>query len=64
MKITKREKDILQILFKDRNLSNKEIAWELGIKPETIKMHLGNLNKKLNTKTRFEILEALDGKEF
>jgi len=37
-----------------QGLTNKEIAYQLDIKPRTIKFHLDNIYSKLNVSTRTE----------
>ena len=53
--LTRREIDILPLLAE--GLSNKEIAARLHIAPVTVKTHLQNIYKKLNTKNRIEALK-------
>jgi LuxR family transcriptional regulator, maltose regulon positive regulatory protein len=53
--LTRREIDILPLLAE--GLSNKEIAARLHIAPVTVKTHLQNIFKKLNTKNRIEALK-------
>ena len=50
--LTAREKDILQLLAECK--SNKAIANELGITDGTVKVHVKNLLRKLNLKSRIE----------
>ena len=42
-------------------LSNREIAEQLGIAEPTVKVHLGNIFKKLDVKSRFELAVKLQG---
>ena len=49
-KLTAREKEVLTLL--SQGLSNKEIARELDVQTPTIKLHVGNLCKKLNVNNR------------
>jgi len=53
--LTRREIDILPFLAE--GLSNKEISARLHIAPVTVKTHLQNIYKKLNTKNRIEALK-------
>ena len=53
--LTRREIEILPLLAE--GLSNKEIAARLYIAPVTVKTHLQNIYKKLNTKNRIEALK-------
>ena len=53
--LTRREIEILPLLAE--GLSNKEIAARLRIAPVTVKTHLQNIYKKLNTKNRIEALK-------
>ena len=48
--LTNREIDIVQLL--DRRMSNKEIAAELYISPDTVKRHTINIYKKLGASNR------------
>ena len=50
--LTAREKEIL--IFISKGLSNKEIARELTIVETTVKVHVKNLLKKLNLRSRVE----------
>jgi len=53
--LTQREIDILPLLAD--GLSNQEIAARLHIAPVTVKTHLQNIYKKLNTRNRIETLK-------
>ena len=53
--LTERETDVLGLL--ERRYSNKEIAAELLIAPETVKKHSINLYRKLNVSGRREAVE-------
>lgn len=53
--LTQREIDILPFLAE--GLSNKEIAARLYIAPVTVKTHLQNIYRKLNSKNRIEALK-------
>jgi DNA-binding CsgD family transcriptional regulator len=57
-KLTKRETDMLRCLLK--GMSNDEIAAELFLSEETVKIHVRNLLKKINIKTRLNISEWLE----
>jgi len=48
--LTRREKDVARAVV--RGLSNREIAAELGISPETVKRHLGSIYSKLSLSGR------------
>lgn len=52
--LTFRELDIVQLVR--QRLSNKEIAFLLGVEESTVKFHLGNIFCKLNIGTRDELL--------
>ena len=56
--LTKRETDVLGLL--ERRYSNKEIAAELLIAPETVKKHSINLYRKLNVSGRREAVEKAE----
>lgn len=53
-KITKREADIVRLLFK--GLKNKEIAESLFISERTVKNHLQNIGEKVGASNRTEII--------
>ncbi|HKR98807.1 MAG TPA: response regulator transcription factor, partial [Candidatus Dormibacteraeota bacterium] len=44
------ERDVLQLLA--RGLSNKQIAWRLGINEKTVKAHLGSVFDRLDVDDR------------
>jgi len=48
--LTKREKQVILLLA--QGLSNKEIANDLGIQAATVKLHVGNICKKLHVSNR------------
>jgi len=52
--VTSREVQILKLL--DENLTNKEIGGKLYISETTVKKHITNLNRKLDTRSRMETL--------
>jgi DNA-binding NarL/FixJ family response regulator len=52
--ITWREREILNQLF--QGISNKMIAYKLGITEATVKMHMSNLSRKLEAKNRTQLL--------
>jgi len=52
VELTDRETDVIRLL--SQGLTNKEIAYQLDIKPRTIKFHLDNIYSKLNVSTRTE----------
>ena len=49
-RLTKREKQVMQHL--SQGLANKEIAQKLDLQPTTIKIHVGNICKKLGVDNR------------
>ena len=57
--LTSRECEVLEALA--RGLSNKEIARELGISPNTVKTHIANLVGKLGVSGRGKAVEAARG---
>lgn len=52
--ITWREREILNQLF--QGISNKLIAYNLGITEATVKMHMSNLSRKLDAQNRTQLL--------
>ncbi|CNE55300.1 response regulator [Yersinia enterocolitica] len=48
--LTERELDVLQKVA--RGMSNKQVAFELHISEETVKVHIRNLLRKLNVRSR------------
>jgi len=57
--LTRRELEILGLLAQGK--SNKEIARDLGLSPNTIKTHLANLYEKLGVRNRTQaVMSAAD----
>lgn len=56
VKLTKREKEILQLLIKEN--SNNEIAEQLFLSVRTVEFHRQNLQQKLEIKTSLGLLKA------
>jgi DNA-binding NarL/FixJ family response regulator len=52
--LTEREKEVLQCLVE--GLSNKEIAEKLFISDKTVKIHVSKIFKKLNVKSRSQVV--------
>ncbi|WP_026572605.1 response regulator [Bacillus sp. UNC438CL73TsuS30] len=52
--LTEREKDVLMCLVEGMN--NKEIAQKLFISDKTVKIHVSNIFKKLNVKSRSQVV--------
>jgi len=48
--LTQRERDVLTLV--GRGLSNKQIAWRLGISEKTVKAHLGSVFDRLGVQDR------------
>ena len=48
--LTKREKEVFQLLVKNR--TTKDIALELGISEKTVRNHISNVMQKLGVKGR------------
>jgi RNA polymerase sigma factor (sigma-70 family) len=53
--ITERERQVLQLLADGR--SNKEIAAQLGVSPNTVKTHVARLFEKLQVGRRTEAIQ-------
>lgn len=53
--LSQREQDILEHL--SRGLANKKIANDLSISPFTVKRHIENIYKKLQARSRVELVE-------
>ncbi|UXP31835.1 response regulator transcription factor [Reichenbachiella agarivorans] len=60
--ITKREKQILQLVYEGN--SNKEIADKLGKSVRTIETHRFNIMKKLNVSNITELLRKIDAEPY
>ncbi|MFN3943747.1 MAG: LuxR C-terminal-related transcriptional regulator [Allosphingosinicella sp.] len=54
--LTPRECELLELLASGR--SNKELARDLGISPNTVKTHLARLFEKLEARNRIEAIET------
>ena len=52
--LTRRENEVLLLLAKGMN--REEIAAKLFVSPETVKMHIKNLYKKLKAKNKVDAL--------
>jgi DNA-binding CsgD family transcriptional regulator len=55
LNITRREYEVLEFLA--AGLANKEIARKMGVSPNTIKTHLGNLYDKLEVQRRTQAIQ-------
>jgi len=55
--LTEREREVLQLLA--TGLTYGKIAQELGVSPETIKMHLKKVYRKLNAANKVEAISYL-----
>ena len=53
-KLTTRENEVLSLLAK--GLNRDEIAAKLFISPETVKMHVKNIYRKINAKNKVDAL--------
>jgi len=53
-KLTTRENEVLSLLAK--GLNRDEIAAKLCVSPETVKMHIKNIYKKLKAKNKIDAL--------
>lgn len=56
-KITEREFEVIKLIKK--GLTNKEIAFELGISVNTVNNHIANIFQKTNVKSRIDLLNVL-----
>lgn len=54
--LSARELEVLELLAAGR--ANKEIALDLGVSPNTVKTHLSNLYRKLETQRRTQAIGA------
>ena len=54
-KMTNREKDVLEVILKQK-VSAEDIAIELGISKNTVRIHLRNINNKLQVNSKSELL--------
>ena len=52
--LTARENEVLSLLAK--GMSREEIATKLFVSPETVKMHIKNIYKKLKAKNKVDAL--------
>lgn len=55
--ITPREQEVILMLA--RGLTYREIALQLGITAETVKMHLKNIYRKLKVSNKIEALNKI-----
>jgi DNA-binding NarL/FixJ family response regulator len=53
IKLSKRERQMVGLVT--QGLSNKEIAWALGVTPGTVKVYMSRLFHKANVNDRFEL---------
>jgi DNA-binding NarL/FixJ family response regulator len=56
-KLSPREFDVAELLVK--GLPNKQISYELGISPTTVKAHIGSILRKLNVSNRCRVIALL-----
>ncbi len=59
--LSNREGEIAELLFQGKN--NKEIAAQLYLSPNTIKVHASNLYKKLGVSNRVQAVQVIRGEE-
>jgi DNA-binding CsgD family transcriptional regulator len=57
-RLTRRERQTLDLLLECGYISNKEIANELGLSERTVKFHLCSLFEKFRVKGRIALVEA------
>ena len=55
--LTKRQKQVFKLLVS--GLNHREIAKELNVTQKAINWHLTNIYKKLNVKTKYQLLGQL-----
>ena len=55
--ITSRETDIIQLMMND--MSNEEIATQLGLSIRTVNAHKGNIMRKLGTQTTAGMIKIM-----
>jgi DNA-binding CsgD family transcriptional regulator len=58
--LTEREREIAMILVRT-GLSNREIAAELEIEPDTVRTHVQNIHRKLKVRSRAELVALVNG---
>lgn len=66
IKLTNRQKEILNFLHENYLITNKEIAQQLNLSEKGIRHHMTAMNKVFGTPNRFRLLEeyrrlVLDG---
>lgn len=59
MDLTARELQILMLFIAKPKATNREIGLMLGIKKETVKMHIWKMNKKHGTKNKAELINLM-----
>lgn len=60
-KLSERELEIAQLLCRGKN--NNDIAAQLFLSPNTVKVHTSNLYRKLGVKNRVQAVQVLRGEE-
>jgi two-component system nitrate/nitrite response regulator NarL len=60
-KLSAREEEVARLLMK--GVSNKEIARALGIELVTVKLHVGNILRKLGVRNRTQAALHLAGQD-
>ena len=54
-----REKDVMRLATS--GLMNKQIAWEIGLTEMTVKMHRGNVMRKMSARSIADLVRMADG---
>ena len=55
--LTPRETQVVALVLE--GMTNKGIARQLGLSPDTVKEHLGRICRKLNLSDRFELISHM-----
>ncbi|MBK1897165.1 helix-turn-helix domain-containing protein [Chryseobacterium paridis] len=59
--LTEREKEIFNLITSDKSIKYNEISDKLNISEKTVSAHLSNIYKKVNVKSKKELVEKMNG---